>query len=148
MPTSTTATILHDGTIELGFRGDDAASARLLATSVAAGIPIVSFARAATDLEELFLQVTGQDADPPATVGARHDRRDRAHLMDVTADVDAPSTTPVGESPGPPRRAGHAAARRGPRTSGLLLRTAGGDRRGRRQGASRPDARPAGVRRS
>ena len=59
----TTATILHDGTIELGFRGDDAASARLLATSVAAGLPIVTFARAATDLEELFLQVTGQEAD-------------------------------------------------------------------------------------
>jgi ABC-2 type transport system ATP-binding protein len=63
----TTATILHDGTIELGFRGDDAASARLLSASVAAGLPIVSFARAATDLEELFLQVTGQDAEPLAT---------------------------------------------------------------------------------
>ena len=62
-PDVTTATILHDGTIELGFRGDDAASARLLPTSVAAGIPIVTFARAATDLEELFLQVTGQDVD-------------------------------------------------------------------------------------
>ena len=67
----TTATILHDGTIELGFRGDDAASARLLSASVAAGLPIVSFARAATDLEELFLQVTGQDVEPFATeVGA------------------------------------------------------------------------------
>ena len=67
----TTATILHDGTIELGFRGDDAASARLLSASVAAGLPIVSFARAATDLEELFLQVTGQDIEPFATeVGA------------------------------------------------------------------------------
>jgi ABC-2 type transport system ATP-binding protein len=63
----TTATILHDGSIELGFRGDDAASARLLATSVAAGVPIVSFARAATDLEELFLQVTGQELDPLRT---------------------------------------------------------------------------------
>jgi len=70
-PDVTTATILHDGTIELGFRGDDAASARLLATSIAAGIPIVTFARAATDLEELFLQVTGQDLDAPAMeVGA------------------------------------------------------------------------------
>jgi ABC-2 type transport system ATP-binding protein len=67
----TTATILHDGTIELGFRGDDAASARLLSTSVAAGVPIVTFARAATDLEELFLQVTGQDIDAPGMeVGA------------------------------------------------------------------------------
>ncbi len=70
-PDVTTATILHDGTIELGFRGDDAASARLLSTSVAAGLPIVSFARAATDLEELFLQVTGQDTEPfGAEVGA------------------------------------------------------------------------------
>jgi len=58
------ATILDDGTIELGFRGDDAASARLLAESVAAGLPIVSFARAASDLEELFLQVTAPDRQP------------------------------------------------------------------------------------
>jgi ABC-2 type transport system ATP-binding protein len=58
------ATILEDGTIELGFRGDDAASARLLADAVAAGVPIVSFARAASDLEELFLQVTAPDREP------------------------------------------------------------------------------------
>ena len=60
-PDVATAAILDDGTIELGFRGDDAASARLLAQSVAAGMPIVSFARAASDLEELFLQVTSAD---------------------------------------------------------------------------------------
>jgi ABC-2 type transport system ATP-binding protein len=60
-PDVATAVILEDGTIELGFRGDDAASARLLAQSVAAGMPIVSFARAASDLEELFLQVTSVD---------------------------------------------------------------------------------------
>ena len=59
-PDVASATLLEDGTIELGFRGDDAASARLLAASVAAGLPIVSFARAASDLEELFLQVTAQ----------------------------------------------------------------------------------------
>ncbi len=58
------ATILDDGTIELGFRGDDAATARLLAESIAAGLPIVSFARAASDLEELFLQVTAPDRQP------------------------------------------------------------------------------------
>ena len=56
-----TAVLLEDGTIELGFRGDDAASARLLAESVREGLPIASFARAASDLEELFLQVTAQD---------------------------------------------------------------------------------------
>jgi ABC-2 type transport system ATP-binding protein len=59
-----TAVLLDDGTIELGFRGDDAASVRLLAESVAAGMPIVSFARAASDLEELFLQVTAPDREP------------------------------------------------------------------------------------
>ena len=57
----TTAVLLDDGTIELGFRGDDEATARLLKTSVAAGMPIISFARAASDLEELFLQVTAAD---------------------------------------------------------------------------------------
>jgi ABC-2 type transport system ATP-binding protein len=65
-PDVATAAILHDGTIELGFRGDDAATARLLAASVAAGMPIVSFARAASDLEELFLQVTAPDHEPTA----------------------------------------------------------------------------------
>ena len=59
-----TAVLLDDGTIELGFRGDDAATARLLAQSIAAGLPIVSFARAASDLEELFLQVTNPDREP------------------------------------------------------------------------------------
>ena len=56
--------VLDDGTIELGFRGDDEASARLLAESVRAGLPIASFARAASDLEELFLQVTAPDRAP------------------------------------------------------------------------------------
>ncbi|MGZ9159597.1 MAG: ABC transporter ATP-binding protein [Candidatus Limnocylindrales bacterium] len=60
------AVLLEDGTVELGFRGDDAASARLLAQSVARGMPIVSFARAASDLEELFLQVTSPDREPVA----------------------------------------------------------------------------------
>jgi ABC-2 type transport system ATP-binding protein len=63
-PDVASAVLLDDGTIELGFRGDDAASARLLAESVAAGMPIVSFARAASDLEELFLQVTSPDREP------------------------------------------------------------------------------------
>jgi len=57
-PEVASAVLLEDGTIELGFRGDDAASARLLAGAVAAGIRIVTFSRAASDLEELFLQVT------------------------------------------------------------------------------------------
>jgi ABC-2 type transport system ATP-binding protein len=68
-PEVASAAILTDGTIELGFRGDEAASARLLRDAVAAAIPIVTFARAASDLEELFLQVTARDepvAAPPA----------------------------------------------------------------------------------
>ena len=63
-PDVASAILLEDGTIELGFRGDDAATARLLAASVAEGLPIVSFARAASDLEELFLQVTSPDRQP------------------------------------------------------------------------------------
>ncbi len=57
-PDVASASILEDGTIELGFRGDDAASARLLSDAVRAGLRIVTFSRAASDLEELFLQVT------------------------------------------------------------------------------------------
>ena len=69
-PDVASAVILDDGTIELGFRGDDAATARLLAASVGAGMPIVTFARAASDLEELFLQVTSPDhaRDPGVAV--------------------------------------------------------------------------------
>ena len=63
-PDVASAAILDDGTIELGFRGDDAASARLLADVGRRGLPIVSFARAASDLEELFLQVTAPDREP------------------------------------------------------------------------------------
>ncbi|MFL5712938.1 MAG: ABC transporter ATP-binding protein [Chloroflexota bacterium] len=65
-PDVASATILADGTIEVGFRGDDAGAARLLADTVAAGLPVVSFARAASDLEELFLQVTAGAAGPAA----------------------------------------------------------------------------------
>jgi len=60
-PDVASAEILDDDTIELGFRGDDASSARLLAQAVRDGVPVVTFARAASDLEELFLQVTAPD---------------------------------------------------------------------------------------
>ena len=55
------AAILPDGTVELGFRGDELAAAGLLRDAVSSGLAIASFSRAASDLEELFLQVTGQD---------------------------------------------------------------------------------------
>jgi ABC-2 type transport system ATP-binding protein len=65
-PDVASAELLGDGTIELGFRGDDAAAAGLLARAVLAGFQIVTFSRAASDLEELFLQVTAGDADASA----------------------------------------------------------------------------------
>jgi ABC-2 type transport system ATP-binding protein len=61
-PEVVSANLLEDGMIEIGFRGDDAAIARLLAGAIESGLPVVSFARAASDLEELFLQVTDRDA--------------------------------------------------------------------------------------
>jgi ABC-2 type transport system ATP-binding protein len=60
-PRVASAAVLDDGTVELGFRGDDTESAQLLSAAVAAGIQISSFARAASDLEELFLQVTARE---------------------------------------------------------------------------------------
>jgi hypothetical protein len=54
------AELIGDALLGLGFTGDDAAAAALLADAVAAGIRVVSFAHAASDLEELFLQVTGE----------------------------------------------------------------------------------------
>jgi ABC-2 type transport system ATP-binding protein len=57
-PRVASATVLGDGQVELGFRGDDDASAQLLAAAIGAGIRIAAFSRAASDLEELFLQVT------------------------------------------------------------------------------------------
>ena len=56
------ASILDDGQIELGFRGDDDESAALLSRAIGAGVRVASFARAASDLEELFLQVTSGQA--------------------------------------------------------------------------------------
>jgi ABC-2 type transport system ATP-binding protein len=47
--------------LEVGFRGDEPGAAALLADAVRSGIPIASYAPAATDLQELFLQVTGRD---------------------------------------------------------------------------------------
>jgi ABC-2 type transport system ATP-binding protein len=57
-PRVASVAILDDGQIELGFRGDDEGAAQLLAGAIGAGIRIAAFSRAASDLEELFLQVT------------------------------------------------------------------------------------------
>lgn len=56
------AEVVGDGLVELGFSGDDDGAAALLAGAVGAGVRVVSFAHAASDLEELFLQVTGDHA--------------------------------------------------------------------------------------
>lgn len=52
------------GQIEIGFRGDEAGAAALLAAAIRAKIEIASYSPAATDLQELFLQVTERDASP------------------------------------------------------------------------------------
>ena len=61
-PRVASATVADGGTVELAFRGDDEAAAELLAGAIGAGVRVASFARAASDLEELFLQVTASGA--------------------------------------------------------------------------------------
>jgi ABC-2 type transport system ATP-binding protein len=63
-PDVVTADLLTDGTIEIGFHGDDEGSVRLLAAAVSAGLRVSTFSRAASDLEELFLQVTAPEPVP------------------------------------------------------------------------------------
>jgi hypothetical protein len=53
------AEVVGEGLVEVGYTGGDEAAAGLLAGAIGAGVRVVSFARAASDLEELFLQVTG-----------------------------------------------------------------------------------------
>jgi ABC-2 type transport system ATP-binding protein len=60
-PRVASVALLDDGQVEIGFRGDDDEAAELLSKAVAAGIRVASFARAASDLEELFLQMTAGD---------------------------------------------------------------------------------------
>jgi ABC-2 type transport system ATP-binding protein len=50
------------GQIEIGFRGTEAGAAALLAAAVRAKIAVASYSPAATDLQELFLQVTDREA--------------------------------------------------------------------------------------
>ena len=68
---------LPDGTLELALRGDDEAGADVLAAAVGAGHRIATFARAASDLEELFLQITSAPgaAAPPAAESSAGTRR-------------------------------------------------------------------------
>ena len=59
---------LPDGTLELAVRGDEEASAEILARAIGAGHRIATFSRAASDLEELFLQITARQAGASAAV--------------------------------------------------------------------------------
>jgi ABC-2 type transport system ATP-binding protein len=68
-PDVASAEILLDGEIEIGFRGDEASAADLLSRAIASGLRIASFGRVATDLQELFLQVTGRDDAGGSAVG-------------------------------------------------------------------------------
>jgi ABC-2 type transport system ATP-binding protein len=63
---------LDAGGIEIGFRGDEAASSRLLAAAIRSNIDVASFSPAATDLQELFLQVTDREDALAATAASAH----------------------------------------------------------------------------
>lgn len=58
--------LLTDGRLELALPGDEAASAELLARAIRAGHRVASFAPSASDLEELFLQITALDEETAA----------------------------------------------------------------------------------
>ncbi len=68
-PNVVTADVIPDGAIEIGFHGDDEEAAVLLAAAVREGLLVATFFRAASDLEELFLQVTAPE--PAATETGR-----------------------------------------------------------------------------
>ena len=51
--------------LELSFDGSDAEQADLLRAMVEAGHRVVGFSRAASDLEEIFLRVTGDHDGKP-----------------------------------------------------------------------------------
>ena len=60
-PDVASASLDGGGELEIGFRGDESGAATLLAAAIGAGLPVVSYSPAATDLQELFLQVTERD---------------------------------------------------------------------------------------
>jgi ABC-2 type transport system ATP-binding protein len=60
-PDVASAAMDASGQIEIGFRGDEAGAAGLLAAAIRSRIAVASYSPAATDLQELFLQVTDRD---------------------------------------------------------------------------------------
>ena len=61
-PDVVSAAVDNSGEIEVGFRGDEPGVVALLAAAVRSDIAVASYAPAATDLQELFLQVTDREA--------------------------------------------------------------------------------------
>jgi ABC-2 type transport system ATP-binding protein len=55
------------GTLELALRGDENTAATVLSAAIRGGIKMSSFAPAASDLEELFLQITNLPAESTQT---------------------------------------------------------------------------------
>jgi len=53
------------GLLELALRGDENAAASVLSAAIRGGVKLTSFAPAASDLEELFLQITDLRAETP-----------------------------------------------------------------------------------
>jgi ABC-2 type transport system ATP-binding protein len=51
------------GLLELALRGDENAAANVLSSAIRGGVKLSSFAPAASDLEELFLQITDLSGD-------------------------------------------------------------------------------------
>ncbi|HYI21236.1 MAG TPA: AAA family ATPase, partial [Candidatus Limnocylindrales bacterium] len=60
-----------NGVLEIALRGDEEAAALVLASAVKRGVRLASFAPAASDLEELFLQIT--DLRPDALAAPVHE---------------------------------------------------------------------------
>jgi ABC-2 type transport system ATP-binding protein len=60
-PDVASAALEGEGQIEIGFQGDEAGAAALLAAAVRAKVRVASYSPAATDLQELFLQVTDRE---------------------------------------------------------------------------------------
>ncbi len=69
-PEVASAEIASDGRLELAIAGDDEASAAVVFRAMSAGHRVVAFGPVASDLEELFLQITAPPDAPDDAVAA------------------------------------------------------------------------------
>ena len=65
--TDVVSVVRRGGTLELALRGDENTAGTVLSGAIRGGIKMSSFAPAASDLEELFLQITDLPADSTPT---------------------------------------------------------------------------------